>query len=441
MLIIAYFRDNIIHMSPNIIYRKHGERFMISNTYNFKNPLLNELNARGFLYQFTDLEGIDDLFNNNHPVTFYVGFDATAKSLHVGHLLWITLVNRLQRGGHNPIILVGGGTSKIGDPTWKDTQRAMLGYETILENIDAIMLKLRHFINFDNTNKNTAQLVNNDDWLSKINYMEFLRDYGPFFSINRMLSMDSVSERLKRQQHLSFLEFNYMLLQAYDFLHLFSQKNCMLEIGGADQWSNIISGVDLIRRLHNKQTFGMTIPLLTNSDGKKMGKTEKGTVWLNENFTSPFDFWQYWRNVDDKDVIKLLKLFTDLDLNTIESYSSKIGTREINDAKIILANSITEFVHSKENVDSINKTINELFINRDNINTDNLESVKIRGSMGIDQAIVTCGFAKSLSQARRLIEGKGVKIDGNIIDSIKYQINESCVLSVGKKNFIKLEVC
>ena len=410
------------------------------NQFNFSNLLLRDLYERGFLYQFTDQKGIDDLFNAKENVTFYVGFDGTAKSLHVGHLLWIVLVNKLQKGGHTPIILAGGGTSKIGDPTWKDTQRAMLGYESILENIDSIMRKLKQLIKFEKSEENDAKLVNNDDWLSDIKYMEFLRDYGQFFSVNRMLSMDSVSERLKRQQHLSFLEFNYMLLQSYDFLHLYSNENCVLQIGGADQWSNIISGVDLIRRVKNEQAFGMTIPLLTTSDGSKMGKTSSGTVWIDENMTSAFDFWQYWRNVDDKDVVKLLKLFTDMDLNTILSYESKIGTKEINEAKIKLADSVTKFVHSKENTNLIRNTAESLFKNPES-SIDGIKTVCLEKNTPLDKAVFACGLSGSLSMARKLIEGNGVKIDSNTVNSIKYEITESCILSVGKKNFVKITVC
>lgn len=407
-------------------------------TSKFSNKLLSDLEDRGFLYQFTNKKAIDDLFNLPSPVTFYIGFDATAKGLHVGHLLWITLVNKLQNAGHKPIVLVGGATSKIGDPTWKDKQRSMLEYSDILENIESIMRKLKTFIKFGD-NKNDAKLVNNDDWFSKISYLDFLRDYGRFFSVNRMLSMDSVSERLKRQQHLSFLEFNYMLLQAYDFLHLYNTYGCMLEIGGADQWSNIISGVDLVRRVKEVDTYGMTINLLTTSSGEKMGKTGSGTVWIDENMTSPFDFWQYWRNVDDKDVCKLLRLFTDLSLNDIEMYEGMIGTAGINDAKIILADNITSFVHSSNSLVSIKETVKSLFdTNSVSLNLENIAEYKIQKGKTLDKAVFESGLADSMTQARKLIENKGVKIDGETITSIKYTLENECIICAGKKNFVRI---
>ena len=258
--------------------------------FKFSSPILNDLNRRGFIYQVTDPEALDKLFQSGEQITFYVGFDPTAKSLHVGHLLWIRLITKLQKLGIKAIIICGGATSKIGDPTWKDKERVMLDYSTVLENIKAITAKLKKLVKFDNC-ENPVRMLNNDDWISKINYMEFLRDYGPLFSVNKMLTMDSVSTRLERQQHLSFLEFNYMLLQAYDFLYLFENYNCQIQIGGADQWSNMISGVDLIRRKTGKIGIGMSMPLLTNAEGKKMGKTESGAVWMDENLMSPFDFW------------------------------------------------------------------------------------------------------------------------------------------------------
>ncbi|NCB48894.1 MAG: tyrosine--tRNA ligase [Clostridia bacterium] len=404
----------------------------------FSSPILQDLNLRGFLYQFTDAKAIDDLFCSKKDVVFYVGFDATAKSLHVGHLLWIKLVNKLQKAGAKPIIIVGGATSKIGDPTWKDTQRAMLDYQDILSNIDSIMFKLSRLIKFGEENS-SARLLNNDEWISKINYMEFLRDFGPLFSINKMLAMDSVSSRLERQQHLSFLEFNYMLLQAYDFLYLYENHNCVLEIGGADQWSNMISGVDLIRRKTGKQAFGMSLSLLTNSDGKKMGKTEKGTVWIDEKLTSHFDFWQYWRNVDDKDVVKLLKLFTDVEISEIEKFEKLVGTKEINEAKILLADEVTKFVHEDADIESIKKTASGLFHGTSDP-AENIEHFEIEKGTSIDKALVLLNLSKSQTLAKRLIEGKGVKLNGTIIEDFKYQIQEGGIISVGKKNFAKIKI-
>ncbi|MDR0553099.1 MAG: tyrosine--tRNA ligase [Holosporales bacterium] len=408
--------------------------------FEFTNQTIRALCERGFLYQFTSPESIDKLFNSDKSFSFYVGFDATAKSLHVGHLLWIIAVNRLQRTGYRAIILTGGGTSKIGDPTWKDKQRVMLGSNEISANIDSVMRKLRTLIDFADSSANCAKLVNNDDWLSKIEYLPFLRDYGRFFSVNRMLSMDSISERLKRRQHLSFLEFNYMLLQAYDFLHLFNTENCVVQIGGADQWANIIFGVELIKKVYDKEAYGMTLNLLTTSTGAKMGKTESGTVWLDEEMTSPFDFWQYFRNVDDRDVCKLLKLFTDIELSEIDSYGAMIGTPSINEAKIKLADNITSFVHGKDCIASIKATVNNLFGNGSENQPYDIEEFRFQSSVQLDRAVFETGLAPSMSMSRKLIEGRGVKVDGSIVDSIKYRITASCVLSVGKKNFVKIAV-
>ena len=404
----------------------------------FSSPILKELNERGFLYQFTDAEAIDKLFCSREAVVFYIGFDATAKSLHVGQLIWIKLVNKLQKAGAKPIIIAGGATSKIGDPTWKDTQRVMLDDKDIHDNINSIMSTLSKLIKFGDDG-NSAKLLNNDEWISKINYMEFLRDYGPLFSINKMLAMDSVKSRLEREQHLSFLEFNYMLLQAYDFLYLYEKYDCVLELGGADQWSNMISGIDLIRRKAGKQVFGISNILLTNSDGKKMGKTEKGTVWLDENLTSPFDFWQYWRNVDDKDVVKLLKLFTDIEISEIEKFEHLVGTKEINEAKILLADEVTKFIHPNSDIKSIKSTANSLFKGSDEA-LDNLEEFCLPNGIAIDRALVETGLAKSQTLAKRLIEGNGVKVNGNIVESPKYQVEENCIISVGKKSFVKVKV-
>jgi tyrosyl-tRNA synthetase len=407
----------------------------------FTNGIIRTLSERGFLYQFTSPEAIDSLFNSGKQFSFYVGFDATAKSLHVGHLPWIVLVNKLQREGFRPIVLTGGGTSKVGDPTWKDKQRVALDDDSISVNINSVMRKLRTLIDFSDNLANGAKLVNNDDWLSKIEYLSFLRDYGRFFSINRMLSMDSISERLKRQQHLSFLEFNYMLLQAYDFLHLFNSENCLVQVGGADQWSNIIFGIELIKKVYDREAYGMTLNLLTTSTGVKMGKTESGTVWLDEEMTSPFDFWQYFRNIDDRDVCKLLKLFTNMGLSEIAEYESLIGTSAINDAKIKLADNVTSFVHGKACLDSLKSTIKSLFSGYPTDSSyDDIEEFEFQTGASLDRAVFETNLAPSMSMSRKLIEGNGVKIDGTVANSIKYKLTKSCILSVGKKNFVKITI-
>lgn len=394
----------------------------------FKSQLLQDLYSRGYLYQFTNLEAIDDLFCSDEKISFYVGYDPTATSLHIGQLLWIKLVKYLQANGHKPIVLVGEATGRIGDPTWKDSMRKMLDKDTVEKNIHSINNKLEQLLG-----KN-VQVVNNDTWLSKINYMDFLREFGPMFSVNKMLSMDSVKMRLEREQHLSFLEFNYMLLQAYDFYYLHNKYNCILEIGGQDQWSNIISGVDLIRRKSNTEVFGMSIPLLLNSNGKKMGKTESGAIWLNENMCSPFDFWQFWRNVNDKEVIKYLKLFSNLPISEIEKLSKYVGSKEINNAKILLANEVTKFVHPKVNLDDIQSAASN------KIESDEIEQITINTSSSLDKALVLAGFVDSFSQAKRLIDGNGVKVDNQVKNDYKFMIEKDCLISVGKKKLKKIVI-
>ena len=402
----------------------------------FNSPVLSDLYARGFIYQYTDLMELDKLFASTENITFYVGFDPTATSFHVGHLLWIKLVTKLQSCGCKPIIICGGATSKIGDPTWKDKERKMLDYATFIQNSKALKNRLYEMIEFENC-KNSAVLLNNDDWISKINYMEFLRDFGPLFSVNKMLSMDSVRNRLERQQHLSFLEFNYMLLQSYDFYYLFEKHDCKLQIGGADQWSNMISGVDLIRRKTGKTAVGFSMPLLTTANGTKMGKTEAGAIWLDEKLTSHFDFWQYWRNVDDRDVTKLLKLFTDIPVDEIDRYEALVGTSDINQIKIVLADAITSFVHPKEDLKSINEKSKSLFA-AENL-TDCAEEFLTAKETRIDQFLKESGLAQSLSAARRLIDGKGVKIDGDIVTSYDTILESDKIVSVGKKKFLKVK--
>lgn len=404
----------------------------------FSSPILNDLDRRGFIYQITDPKALDELFCGSEEIVLYVGFDPTAKSLHVGHLLWIRLINKLQSLGIKPIIIAGGATSKIGDPTWKDKERVMLDYVTVINNMNSIIAKLKRLIKFDNCD-NPAIILNNDDWISKINYMEFLRDYGPLFSVNKMLSMDSVSMRLERKQHLSFLEFNYMLLQAYDFLYLFENYNCKLQIGGADQWSNMISGTDLIRRKTGKVAIGMSMPLLTNANGKKMGKTEKGAVWMDENLMSPFDFWQYWRNVDDRDVVKLMKLFSDIDIDEIEKYELLVGKKEINEIKILLANTITKLVHPEVDLNIINDSAKGLF-SENQLELENIEVFKLEKGVNICKALVLTNLTNSLTSARRLIDGKGVKLNKQIVDSYDKAIDNDSILSVGKKKFVKVRL-
>ncbi|MDR1333346.1 MAG: tyrosine--tRNA ligase [Holosporales bacterium] len=406
----------------------------------FNSEVLSKLDSRGFLYQLTDEKALDDLLcSKSNGVVFYIGCDPTAPSLHVGHLLWVKLVNELQNAGLTPIIIMGGATGKIGDPTWKDQQRVMLRLDVIEQNIAAITAKLSTLIRFGD-GPNSAILLNNDTWISKLNYMDFLREYGPLFSVNKMLAMDSVSTRLERQQHLSFLEFNYMLLQAYDFLYLFENYECVIQLGGADQWSNMIFGVDLIRRKTGKLAYGVSIPLLTNFNGQKMGKTEQGTVWLDENLTSTFEFWQYWRNVDDRDVAKFLKLFSDMPIEEIDKCESLVGTAGINDMKILLADSVTSFLYPSADLESIKATAGGLFGDGAHGDVQDIETFVAERGSSVCKVLVETALAQSITAAKRLIDGHGVRIDGTVIESYDAIIDHNCLLSAGRKKFVKVTV-
>lgn len=401
----------------------------------FENTMLNELERRGFVYQCTDYSGLANVIQKTPPV-FYVGFDPTASSLHVGHLLWIRLVNQLQKLGFKPIVVAGGATGKIGDPSGKDAMRSMLSDETIERNIKSIRNILSNLIHFEQDLHNGAVLLNNDCWTRDVKYIDFLRDFGAHFSVNKMLTMDSVKDRLTRANHLSLLEFNYMCLQAYDFYYLCKEYDCILQIGGSDQWSNITHGINLIRRKLNRQAYGLSIPLLTTSEGTKMGKTTRGAVWLDANLTSPFDFWQYWRNVNDVDVIKLMKLFCDISLEEIESYSSAINTKEINDAKILLADSITEFVHGPDVLKGIkNKSYNMFYGDR-----DKLDITKVLKSTLLSDFIANHDKPCSKSMAKTLISQNAVKVNNEVINDVWYKIEQDCVISVGKKKVYNVKI-
>ncbi|MFZ0123641.1 MAG: tyrosine--tRNA ligase, partial [Xanthobacteraceae bacterium] len=323
-----------------------------------KSEFLNELKARGYVHQVTDEAGLDALAKSGR-ITGYIGFDCTAPSLHVGNLLGIMMLRKLQQAGHKPIVLIGGGTTKVGDPSGKDEARKLLTDAEIAANIGGIESVFGKFVSFGGSGSD-ALMVNNADWLNELNYIDFLRDVGRHFSVNRMLSFDSVKMRLERQQELSFLEFNYMILQAYDFVELNKRQGCVLQMGGSDQWGNIVSGIDLGRRLHNAQLFALTSPLITTSSGAKMGKTAAGAVWLDPRMTSQYDFWQYWRNVEDADVSRFLKLFTTLPLEEIQRLSL-LRDREINEAKKILATEVTTRVYDEVIAKSMEETARETF--------------------------------------------------------------------------------
>ena len=411
---------------------------------NLKSSFLHEFFERGYLAQCTDITKLDEVLFQQ-KITAYIGFDCTAKTLHVGSLIQIMILRLLQKHGHKAIILLGGGTTKIGDPSGKDDARQILDSNKINENLVGIRETLQKFINFQ---ENKAILINNDDWLKNLNYVDFLREIGKHFSINRMLTFDSVKSRLEREQPLSFLEFNYMILQAFDFYELYKNHDCALQIGGSDQWGNIVNGVELIRRLgfeknlvaKKSEAFGLTSPLLTTFDGKKMGKTADGAVWLDKEMLAPFDYFQYFRNTHDGDVIKFLKLFTDLTLEEIKKLENFQG-QEINKVKEILAFETTKICHGEEIANQVLKKAREIFLQK---NVEAFEEKIIAFEEGNQKKLVDIIFeikaTESKADAKRLIEGKAVKINNEIIADINHFVNNKNAfeLSVGKKKFFKI---
>jgi tyrosyl-tRNA synthetase len=407
------------------------------------NKFLKEFKDRGFFYQCTNEEELSNLLNKE-KIKAYIGFDCTAESLHVGSLLQIMCLRLLQNFGHQPIVLLGGGTTRIGDPSGKDKTRKILSEKEIEKNSKNIEKILRRYL--DTSNKKIEPIfVNNYSWLKDLKYISFLRDIGKHFTINKMLTFDSVKTRLEREQSLSYMEFNYMILQAYDFLELNKKKNCVLQIGGSDQWGNIVNGVDLIKRFANEQTYGLTTPLITLASGAKMGKTESGAIWLDKKFMSPYDYWQFWRNTDDRDVLKFLKFFTDIDLNEIETFENK----NINELKILLANKTTEMLHGKKEAINSQKTAQEVF--SDNSSGSNLPSLKfdkkiLNKEINIIDLIFLSKLENSKSEIRRLIKGDAIKINNKIIKDEKYSINKKTFdekfikLSIGKKRHLKIEL-
>ena len=409
--------------------------------------LIDELKYRGFINQCTNEDGLIKLLNSE-KLSFYIGFDCTAKSLHVGSLIQIMIMRIFQKYGHTPIILIGKGTTRIGDPSGKDETRKILSEEEINENAINLVEVFKKYLNL-NTGENKAIVKDNSDWLDKLNYVNFLRDYGKHFTINKMLTFDSVKLRLDREQSLSFVEFNYMIFQAYDFLELHKRNNCLLQIGGSDQWGNIVNGIELIRRVTGNDSYGLTTPLLTNANGEKMGKTASGAVWLNEDHLSPYDYWQFWRNVDDRDVIRFLKLFTDLDENFISECEGKIKTN-INDVKIILANEATKMLHGQEKTNIAEQTAKEIFQDKGSASgmpTLQLDADSIEDEVYIYDLIVKMKFASSKTESRKLIRGNGVKLNKEIVSdemqSLKLKdlidANET-VISVGKKKYFNVKV-
>ncbi|MDA7806495.1 tyrosine--tRNA ligase [Candidatus Pelagibacter sp.] len=407
------------------------------------NKFLKEFKDRGFFYQCTGEENLSQLLDKE-KIRAYIGFDCTAESLHVGSLLQIMCLRLLQKHGHQPIVLLGGGTTRIGDPSGKDKTRTILSEEEIEKNINNIEKILKNFLD-DKDPKTKPIFVNNYTWLKDLNYISFLRDVGKHFTINKMLSFDSVKIRLEREQSLSYMEFNYMILQAYDFLELNKNEKCMLQIGGSDQWGNIINGVDLIKRYSNNHVYGLTTPLITLASGAKMGKTESGAVWLDKKFLPTYDYWQFWRNIDDRDVLKFLKIFTDINIDEIEN----IKNDNINELKILLANKATSMLHGEGEARKCEETAKQTF--SENSLGDNLPTIQVNKKMlgdniGILDLVILSKLESSKSEIRRLIKGNGIKINGQTISDEKFLITESLFkdslikLSLGKKKHIKVEL-
>jgi tyrosyl-tRNA synthetase len=398
----------------------------------YTSSLLKLLDERGYIHQVTDASGLDTLAQRE-VVPGYIGFDATAPSLHVGNLVSIMLLRRLQQSGHKPIVLMGGGTSKVGDPSFKDEARKLMGDEVIAGNIASIRRIFERFLTFGD-GPTDAVLVNNDDWLGKLEYLPFLRDIGQYFSVNRMLSFDSVKLRLDREQSLSFLEFNYMILQGYDFLELSRRMGCRLQMGGSDQWGNIVNGVDLARRADQTEVFAVTTPLITNADGSKMGKTVSGAVWLHEDQLPHFDYWQFWRNTDDRDVGNRLRIFTDLPLDEIARLEALEGA-EINQAKIILANEATAMCRGRAAAELAAETARKTF--EEGVAGDALPTFAVpEGDIALVDALVALGLVASKGEARRLIAGGGARIDGEKVSDEGAMITpgaEPVRISAGKK--------
>ena len=406
----------------------------------YKSDFLNVLAERGFIHQVSEPDILDARAKGG-PVTAYIGFDCTASSLHVGSLLPIMLLYWLQQTGHRPIALMGGGTTRVGDPSGKDETRRVLTDELINENLKGIRTIFAKFLKFEGAGGN-AVMANNAEWLNKLNYIDFLRDVGRHFSVNRMLSFDSVKLRLDRQQELSFLEFNYMVLQAYDFVELNKRYGCILQMGGSDQWGNIVSGIDLGRRMLNAQLFALTAPLITTSSGAKMGKTAAGAVWLNPDLVSPYDYWQYWRNTEDGDIARFLKLFTVLPLDEIARLAALKGD-EINEAKKVLATEATALVHGRSAAEQAAETARKTF--EEGAPAETLPTIKIENGTGILNAAVATGAVSSTSEARRQIKSGGIKLNGVVVSDERTVLTDDNatpdgvhVLSFGKKRHFQL---
>ena len=409
-----------------------------------ENSYLSEFKNREYFNQCTNSEELEQLMNNK-KIRAYIGFDCTAPSLHVGSLLQIMCLRLLQKYGHQPIVLLGGGTTRIGDPSGKEETRKILSEKEIEKNIKNIEKIFKIYLKTSNA-KTKPIFVNNYKWLGKLNYIKFLREIGKHFTINKMLSFDSVKLRLEREQSLSYMEFNYMILQAYDFLELNKNKNCLMQIGGSDQWGNIVNGVDLIKRYSGKQVFGLTTPLITLASGAKMGKTEKGAIWLDKKILSSYDYWQYWRNTDDRDVLKFLKMYTDLALGKID----ELKNENINKLKILLANECTKMLHGDKESKLAEETAKKTFNERSTgIGLPVIEIKKklIDDNLDIINLILLSKLESSKSEIRRIVKNKGIKINNLTVEDEKFLISyslfdndKSFKLSLGKKRHVRVEL-
>ena len=397
-----------------------------------KNSFLSEFKERDYFNQCTNSDELEQLMNKN-KIRVYIGFDCTAPSLHVGSLLQIMCLRLLQKYGHQPIVLLGGGTTRIGDPSGKEETRKILSEKEIEQNIKNIEKVFKIFLKTKNS-KIKPIFINNYKWLGKLNYIKFLREIGKHFTINKMLSFDSVKLRLEREQSLSYMEFNYMILQAYDFLELNKTKNCLMQIGGSDQWGNIVNGVELIKRHSSKQVFGLTTPLITLSSGSKMGKTEKGAIWLDKKLLSSYDYWQFWRNTNDRDVLRFLKMFTDLNLQKIE----EIKNKNINQLKVILANEATAMLHGKAATQKAEQTAKNTFEKKsigEDLPSINLKKEEVINGINIVDLVITSNLLNSKSEVRRMIKNKGIKVNNIPVENDQFNVSLN---NFEKENFLKL---
>jgi tyrosyl-tRNA synthetase len=412
----------------------------------YKSDFLNVLAERGFIHQVSEPDALDQLAKSQ-PITAYIGYDCTAPSLHIGHLLPTMMLHWLQQTGHRPIALMGGGTTRVGDPSGKDETRRVLTEDVINENLKSIRQTFSKFLKFEGAGGN-AIMANNAEWLNALNYIDFLRDVGRHFSVNRMLSFDSVKLRIDRQQELSFLEFNYMILQAYDFVELHKRHGCVLQMGGSDQWGNIVNGIDLGRRMENAQLFALTAPLITTASGAKMGKTAAGAVWLNADLMSPYQYWQFWRNTEDGDVTRFLKLFTVLPLDEIVRLGALQGS-ELNEAKKVLATEATALMHGREAADQAAETARRTFEQGETslaLPSVSLPRAEIEAGIGVLAAFVKAGLAKSNGEVRRAIANNAIQVndvriadDKRIVTAQDLTADGVIKLSLGKKQHILIK--